>query len=93
MTEVIENTDIDWHLIIDFESDMCCEAGKVKLPDCSKPVEWKLVTRCCAGSLLICDSHKVENIKFYERYSETLIKCRFCGNNRPALNHVYYEKV
>lgn len=95
MTELIENTDIDWQLIIDFESEMCCEAGSIDngLDDCDKPVEWKVITKCCHGSVLICNDHKVFDEKRLDARSNLIMHCVFCKTYVRAGEACYYEKV
>lgn len=75
MTAIIEDTDIDWMTILDFESDMACE-GK---DECDKPVEWKMTNTCCNASFLICTPCKVDFDEWLEAAKDVEIECTPCG--------------
>lgn len=71
MTQIIE--EVDWATLIDFESDVVCEA----IIECNKSAVWRIRLSCCGYSHLLCDNC-VKELEGWLAETESIGKIAIC---------------
>jgi hypothetical protein len=73
MTQIIEETDLDWLTLIDYEAEVPCESTL----NCSQTAVWKCRTACCGTVFLMCDKCVIDLEKFLDAIPGAT--CMACG--------------